>query len=367
VNKFTLIKRLLFGEFTILRFRPALYFTIFSIGLAITNSVRAETEGVLFAPAEYIRQLFLPGTMNHFLRPARILIDRNHHEIYVADAGHSRIVIFDDAGIYKYEFSVADYCGAPRDLVVNSDGEIFVLGSTRNGKRIMMFDYDGLFMGEFAPGAISENVDIRIKAIAIDDGNCLYVLDGSVPRITVYKRSGDVKFEFSILDELDDEMKREMVFTSLTINDDIIYLPVPMLGSVYRYNLDGQSLGSIGIKGTTPGALNFPVSVDVTDENIILVLDKHRFNVVCFAENGKFLGEFGGKGVSPGWFYHPTWVAVDGRDQIYIGQVFQNKVQVCSLPEFIKERNRRLSEDDQTKLKGDNQLGSIENNNGKRR
>ena len=330
---------------------------VLSMILATMGNIFGQTEDKLFAPAEFIRELSLPGTFNHFLRPARILIDRNFREIYIADSGHNRIIILDHNCTYEYEFSVADHCGAPRDIAVNSRGEIFVLGSTENGRQIMIFDYDGLFLRKFDPGRVFENAISRIEAIAMDSRDCLYVLDGSVPRIIVYEPFGDVKYEFSIIDELDDEMKREMVFTSLTVNGDNIYLPVPVLGSVYRYGLDGEFLAMIGTKGTTVGELNFPVSVDVTDENIILVLDKHRFNVVCFAEDGRFLGEFGGTGINPGWFYHPTWVAVDEEDQVYIGQIFQNKVQVCRLPRFIKERNRRLSENDQSQLQGEKSSG----------
>jgi hypothetical protein len=65
------------------------------------------------------------------------------------------------------------------------------------------------------------------------------------------------------------------------------------------------------------------------------VLDKHRFATVCFNGEGRFLGEFGGQGTAPGWFYHPTWIAVDGADRAYIGQIFQNRIQVCAVPASI--------------------------------
>ncbi|MDH4035825.1 MAG: hypothetical protein OEV80_18690, partial [candidate division Zixibacteria bacterium] len=47
--------------------------------------------------------------------------------------------------------------------------------------------------------------------------------------------------------------------------------------------------------------------------------------------------EFGGRGNNPGWFYHPTLLDVDQLGLVYIGQIFQNKIQVCRTPEFIRK------------------------------
>jgi hypothetical protein len=66
--------------------------------------------------------------------------------------------------------------------------------------------------------------------------------------------------------------------------------------------------------------------------------------VVCFDADGGFLGEFGGKGISPGWFYHPTLLAVDDSDLVYIGQVYRNKIQVCKIPDFIINGARSQSQ-----------------------
>jgi hypothetical protein len=79
----------------------------------------------------------------------------------------------------------------------------------------------------------------------------------------------------------------------------------------------------------------------VAEDGTILVLDKHRFNVLCFNRWGKFLGEFGGRGTSPGWFYFPSLLGVDSSDQVYIGQVFLNRVQTCAIPEVIRPHSSR--------------------------
>jgi hypothetical protein len=76
------------------------------------------------------------------------------------------------------------------------------------------------------------------------------------------------------------------------------------------------------------------VAAEVTASGQVLILDKNRFNVVCFTREGRFLGEFGGKGLSPGWFFQPSLLAVPTSDLVVIGQIFQNKIQICTLPPF---------------------------------
>ena len=99
----------------------------------------------------------------------------------------------------------------------------------------------------------------------------------------------------------------------------------------------------MGHKGNNLSELNFPVAVTVNDDGIIMILDKHRYNVVCYNMNGTFLGEFGGKGYSLGWFYHPTKIASDGAGMVYIGQIYLNRVQICSLPRFIIDKQKELN------------------------
>ncbi|MCX6832292.1 MAG: hypothetical protein NT028_09200, partial [candidate division Zixibacteria bacterium] len=73
------------------------------------------------------------------------------------------------------------------------------------------------------------------------------------------------------------------------------------------------------------------------------VLDKHRYNVVCFTIDGQFLGEFGGMGFRLGWFYYPNFFALDKLGRCYISQIYLNLVQVCDLPKFIVEKAKSLT------------------------
>jgi len=313
--------------------------------LLISPHVAGQGEN-LYSPAVFIGELTLPGTGNQFLRPARILVDHSSDEILVADRGNNRIVIFDQGGVYNFDFSVGEYCGVPTDIAVDSTGRIYLLGSTSKGKRIFVFDYDGIYLNDLGLRIGAENEFPGIEAIAIDDNDFLFALDARSYRIAVFDLSGSFLREFPVLADIRDDERAEIPLMSFTINGDDIYIPAPIAGTVYRYDRRGNLLNFIGHRGATSGELNFPISVSLTQDNIVLVLDKHRFVVVCYTRDGRFLGEFGGKGINPGWFYHPSWMDVDSDNRIYIGQVFQNKIQICGLPEFIKSGKNMTVGDD---------------------
>lgn len=300
--------------------------------LAPRDSVAQLEIKALSVPAPFVRQLGLPGEANAFLRPSAIFIDRGHDEVLVADPGHGRIVILDGEGRYKFEFG-GDGLATPQDVAVDSQGRIYVLGTTREGRVLQLYDFDGLFLGTVDTDT-PDGPLTRAASVALDSSDNLYVLDVGDFRVCSWDASGGFRHSFEIIPDLDPAQRREQVLGSLAVIDDAVYVPVSSLGTVAVHGRNGDFVRFLGHKGNRTGDLNFPVDVSARGD-LVLVLDKHRFNVVCFDAEGRFLGEFGGKGLSPGWFYHPTLLETDDRDQVYVGQIFRNKIQVCRIPEFI--------------------------------
>ncbi|MFH1699210.1 MAG: NHL repeat-containing protein [Candidatus Zixiibacteriota bacterium] len=300
----------------------------------------------LSVPAEFSYQFQLPGSQNNLLRPGRIVADSHTDEIYIADCGNNRIVIFSGQGVYKYQFSVSEYCGLPQDFAVDPSGRIYVLGSTQRGREIHIFDYDGTYLDKMEYSQKSGIDSRRLESIATDDNGNIWALDAFEKQIICITVEGEVCNRFPVVEDLSGERGNELVFGSISVVGNVICLPVASLGTVYLYDLSGKFIKAIGYRGNNMGELNFPVSATMTDNQIILVLDKHRFAVVCYNFDGKFLGEFGGKGSSLGWFYHPAWLAVDDAGTIFIGQVFLNRVQACHLPLFVTNRNAEFNNKD---------------------
>lgn len=302
---------------------------------ALSNTTAAQNNRALAVPANVIRALTPPGTANGLLRPGAIFVDNKFGEVYVSDMGNNRIVAFDTSGLYKFEFSCGDIFEIPGDLVVDSRGFIYVVGS---GQGIYLFDYDGVYVRQLQLSGLPQELSLDITHLTIDEFDNLYIVDGTNATVYSFDTQGVLQQQFSVLNDLSEKERREAMFGSPCVADGRIYLPVSNLGTVYVYDLNGSFIQNIGNVGVDIGMLNFPVSVAITQDSIIMVLDKHRYNVVCFSFEGEFLGELGGMGFRLGWFYHPHFFAVDNLGRSYISQIFLNLVQVCEMPKFIIEK-----------------------------
>jgi DNA-binding beta-propeller fold protein YncE len=284
-------------------------------------------------PAIFVRQLSLPGEGNDFLRPLAIHADRAFGEVLVADTGHGRVVIMDEQGTYKFEFGGEENFASPSALAVDSQGRIYVLGSTINGRIVQVFDFDGVFlrtMNTDTPDGPCRD----ITSIALDGSDNFYLLDATAMRVCSWDSAGRFRHSFDLIPDMEPDERRKQVFGAIEAHGDKVYVAASSLGTVAVYDGSGAFVRHIGYRGNSPGELSFPVDVAVQGD-LVMVLDKHRYNVVCFDGGGRFLGEFGGKGHSPGWFYHPTLLEAGEQGLVYVGQIFQNKIQVCRIPEFI--------------------------------
>ena len=98
---------------------------------------------------------------------------------------------------------------------------------------------------------------------------------------------------------------------------------------VYVYGINEELLFSFGQKGGSSGKMSRPrgLAIDEARKSIYIV-DYMRHTILVFDTGGKYLFEFGGRGTGPLWYNFPTAISVDRRGQIFIADLFNNRVQV---------------------------------------
>lgn len=292
--------------------------------------------------AELVQELRLPGVADQLRRPSALFADHRAGEILVGDESRGRIAIFDSHGVFRADFYGQDRFSSPRDIVVDSEGFIFVLAGTREGQRVLRYDFDGSYLGLLEVGPSLDSKPFVPAAMAIDETDAIYLRDTEEPRLGVWDRDGSLLRVIDLAPELDAKTRNELIVGAVEIAGGELYAVLTSFGVVHVYDLEGKFLRVIGRQGSTPGHLAFPVDVAVTSEGRVLVLDQNRFNVVCYGSDGTFRGEFGGKGISLGWFYRPSLLAVDDNDQVYIGQIYMGRLQICRLPAFMAGREPKV-------------------------
>ncbi len=315
---------------------------LLSIVIVFTMLAPAILAVDLSVPAQFVQYLTPPGETNTILRPSKIFVDRHFNEVYVTDPGNNRVLIFDSLNFFRYEFSGRGHFSMPLDLTVDSKGFIYILAATANGRELMKFDFDGTYLKNLTATTENQLPANDFRSISIDDNDRIYALDEKGAQVVVFDSEGNQVDHFAIFKDMNDKDRGEIVTGETFISGGRLYVPLSNAGMVYIYDLNGTRVGIIGHKGSNPGEMAFPVSVTVNQSGIVMILDKMRFNVICYTPDGKFLGEFGGKGVSPGWFYHPTLLAAIGTNGVYVGQVFKNRIQLCTIPEFIRTKAGQL-------------------------
>jgi DNA-binding beta-propeller fold protein YncE len=315
----------------------ALFSLLILASLPLSAISQQSSPQPLTVPAEFLRDLLPAGSNSSFLRPTDIHVDANSGEIFVTEAGSNRVLIFDADGLLRYQFSCGDVMTHPTCLDVDPNGYIYVLGPGLDGRGIFRYDYDGLPLNALALPKEIAGISLDLSSIALDDSGRVFALDRAGKRVCIFDLEGSLQDTFDVAPQLDEDLRSELSFGSLHIHDDRLYLPMPGLGVVQIYDFKGNHLRSLGRKGSSMGEMSFPIAVAHAAGDMLLVLDKHRFNVLGFDGRGRFLGEFGGKGLRSGWFYHPSLLAVDEKDQVYVGQLFENKIQICRIPTFMTQ------------------------------
>lgn len=283
------------------------------------------------APPDYLQfGLTPPAGVPPLAGPEAICFDRPHQELYVADAGNSRILIFDHSGSYLFEFSDPERLTAPRAIDVDSSGRIYVLAA-RPDDRIQIFDYDGTFLQDWPLTGPQGDSAISAANFVLGGGR-LFALDGEAARVYVYTLAGGaLETSFSLLDSTDKPGDSPVIGRLAWIADRLV-VPMPMFAQVQIHTADGTREKVFGVLGGTPGSFSFPIAATADASGGMLVLDKHRHTVLQFTRTGSFVREFGGMGVSPGWFYHPQAICTDGAGRYYVAQTFLNRVQAVRVP-----------------------------------
>jgi len=266
--------------------------------------------------------------------PTDIYYDRSAEELYIADAGHRKILIYDKNGSFIDDFTVDDKEGSPTMVSVDGKGRVYV-GHNRSPK-ITIFNFKGARLDVLdLPGIVDVPTNkIRPMYFAASPDGLVYVLKS---------KGGIVK-----IDPLGD--KHENLYFSgddnpnaifgMTINPEGKFIFSDMRPySIVIYDPKGKKNKRFGKPGILYGQLARPSAVTTDNQGHIFVVSLVRNKILCYDREGEFIEEFGGIGKNYGRFYLPSKIVSDGKDRLYVLENGLKRVQVFRI-EFLKEKNK---------------------------
>ena len=205
----------------------------------------------------------------------------------------------------------------PFDICVAGEGQFYVTDAIQG---VVLFDTR---KREVKPIGEKSSVELKDpRGIAYGKGNVfiglagtgkIAVLDGEGALVRVIGKEGTFPNPVGI---------------ACDTRRDRLYIVDSKVHKVFVYSTSGDSLFTIGQRGTGDGEFNFPVSAAVDSVGNLYVIDSFNFRVEIFDSTGKFLRLFGKQGDAFGTFARPKGIALDSFGNIYVLDGLHNNFQI---------------------------------------
>ena len=315
--------------------KAALVLAALMLAPALGRAQPVREDGLLIQPGEkrplYVQRIQMPLRGDAFRQPRAVVADLHADEVFVCDLFNNRVVIFDGQGLYSYEIPGGNTFRAPRDLAVGPQGHLYVLGIHAGAQRIIHLDFDGRLLGVLDFSGFPEGIrPPSFRSLTMTpSGDRFFLIDADNHRLWIADEQARIIESVDYEQGLTQEEIEDLVIGRVDVYDSTVLVAIPTWGQVMMYDLEGNSLGFVGRRGTTQCHLAFPHAAAMDTEGNVIVLDKQRALFMAWnPEENQCLGEYYGFGTLPGWFYQPDDIALDLQGRLYVSQGFEGRVQV---------------------------------------
>lgn len=253
-------------------------------------------------------------------RPSSLIGDEQGR-LYVSDTSRQAIFVFDErAGelqVWEHAQGLVNFV-APSGLALGPDGGLFVADAELGF--VVRLDAQGEPRGVIGRGELR-----RPTGLARDPGTgLLFVADTYAHDIKVFDAGGILVRVIGRRGEGPGEFNYP---THLAFAHDALYVTDTMNSRVQVFGAAGDLRNrGFGTRGLYLGNLVRPKGVAVDSEGNIYVVESYYDSLLVFSPSGEFLLPIGGTGTSTGRFYLPSGVWVDGRNRVFIADMFNGRV-----------------------------------------
>lgn len=274
--------------------------------------------------------------------PMDMCFDRKTGELYIADAGHGAIFVYDNNGMYLDKIPVTSKEGSPTMVAVDNQGRLFV--GHNNSPKISVMDFRGTPLEVLVlPGVIDvagSNVRPLYLAGNQQDGQ-VYALksSGGLVRIDPH---GLAHEEIVITGGEADDMPHSIFGFSIDQDGRFLFSDMRPY-SIVRFDRQVGAFQRFGSPGILYGQIARPAGIATDDAGHIFATSTVRNKVLAYDQDGNFVEEFGGIGKGYGRFYMPSKIVSDGKDRLYVLETPLKRVQVFDV-QFRSETNERANQ-----------------------
>lgn len=263
------------------------------------------------------------GDLPLFDRPMGVAVGQGDR-IYVTDSGNNRICMFDSNGRFLKQFGtfgiakpaegyeatyVAGSLNYPVGIDTDDDGNVYVASFYNDS--IEVFDADGNPLRRFPDPTVPTGkgssgyggTGIAVTDVAVH-GDRVYALDAY--QVFVFTTAGELVGQWGKPGTSPGDLDHP---NGIAVSEDgsTVYVSDSNHSRVTAFNSDGTVLWQVGdipegISDAEPGAFELPRGIAVMPDGSILVADVFAFTLVRISAEGEVIGEYGERGVDPGQF-----------------------------------------------------------------
>lgn len=287
-----------------------------------------------FLPAEFVWKI--TGDPNPFSRPIGVAVDTDGN-IYVMDAGNSRVQKFDHNGRFllmwgsqgagdgQFSTSIPD----EGSVAVDADGNVYV-GDSDN-YRIEKFDRSGNFLAKWGTNGSGDGQFIEIADIAIDSQINVYVSDFLKNTIQKFDRNGKFLLTWgsSGLEVGQFSGAASIAFDG---QGNVLVAEVET-GRIQKFDSNGKPLSHFFLPQVADRPV-VPYAMALDSQGNMYISDNPARRIVKFDRDMQLLAVWGSQGAGMGQFMDMHTLRVDAEGNVYITDAANNCVQKLRQPSF---------------------------------
>ncbi len=268
-------------------------------------------------------------------RPADVAVGPRTGNIYLADGGNGRIVVYSAAGIFLRAIGGEVGAGLVRfrrllGLAVDRDETLLAVDA--GAAAVYVFDPGGRHVRTIDVGRLFPKVSTGIIDAAVGPEGSLFVVDNFNHRVCVVGAAGLVS-TFGGLGEGSGELSAPTF--AATDAEGRLYLADALNSRVQVFGPGGEFIRSFGRSGLGPAGFGRPKGVAVSDTGEVFVADSWLNVVEVFDPEGRFVAALTDEADKPLDLGSPNGIALDRRGRIYIAERLSNRLQIR---EFVDVR-----------------------------
>ncbi|HZD60933.1 MAG TPA: NHL repeat-containing protein [Anaerolineae bacterium] len=219
--------------------------------------------------------------------------------------------------IYGYGTKEDELLSRPTDVSFDSDGNIYIADTGH--ARILVFRSSGQYLRKIGKKGFGKGELAEPTGVTVSKNGDVYVADKHLSKVVIYDKNGDTKSELKV-----------MVPFKPHVANGRLYLTT--YGHVMIYDLKGRLLAKWGNRGRERGNLDCPTGVTVNTSGDVFVADTLNLRLQAFSRNGEVRWVKGKPAedikAANRSFGLPCGITMDDKNLIYLADAFDDSIRV---------------------------------------